>query len=410
MQGLQKRLEEYAKIIIQKGLGLQEGQPLVIRMSAAHGAFAELLVEEAYRQGSSDVRVEFNHQPLTRLHYKYQTTESLSEIPPRRLAELQENIDRKPATLFIDSSDPDGLQGIDQEKMQKVSQAQFPIIKPYRDQIENKYAWCIAAASSPEWARKVFPDLDEAEAVDKLWDEILKACHVDGEKDALKAWDEHNRNFDERSKWLNDNAFDYLHLKSDEGTDFKVWLSDKIKWGGGADTLGTGQVFNPNMPTEEIFTTPIAGKAEGVVHSSKPLSSRGQIIDNFWIEFEDGSAVRWDAEKGKDVLDSLLTMDEGARRLGEVALVPDASPISQSGILFYNTLFDENASCHLAIGRGFSNLLDGFEDMSKEEQEAAGINESMIHVDFMIGSPSMQIDGVTRSGEVVPIFRDGNWA
>lgn len=410
MQGLQKRLEEYAKIIIQKGLGLQEDQPLIINISAAHGAFAELLVEEAYRQGSSDVRVEFYHQPLTRLHYAYRTTENLSRVSPRIIAEFEENIERKPATLFIDSSDPDGLQGIDQEKMQKVSQAQFPIIKPYRDQLENKTAWCIAAASSPEWAKKVFPDLDEAEAVDKLWDEILKACHVDGEKDALQAWDEHNRNFDERSKWLNDNAFDYLHMTSDEGTDFKVWLSDKIKWGGGTDTLGTGQVFNPNMPTEEIFTTPIAGKAEGIVHSSKPLSTRGQIIDNFWIEFEDGSAVRWDAEQGKDVLDSLLTMDDGARRLGEVALVPDSSPISQSGILFYNTLFDENASCHLAVGRGFSNLLEGFENMSKEEHEAAGINESMIHIDFMIGSASMNIDGVTRSGEVVPIFRNGNWA
>lgn len=410
MQDLQKRLEEYAKIIIQKGLGLQEGQPLIIRIDAGHGAFAELLVEEAYRRGSSNVRVEFSHQPLTRLHFKYQTTESLSNVPKRRIAELEENIELKPATLYIDSSDPDGLQGIDQEKMQKVSQAQYPIIKPYRDQLENKYAWCIAAAASPEWAAKVFPELEEDEAVYKLWDEILKACHVDGEKDALKAWDEHNANFDERSKWLNDQAFDYLHLKSAEGTDFKVWLNDKIKWAGGSETLGTGQVFNPNMPTEEIFTTPIAGKAEGVVHSSKPLSTRGQILDNFWIEFENGSAVRWDAEKGKDVLDSLLTMDEGAARLGEVALVPDASPISQSGILYYNTLFDENASCHLAIGRGFSNLLEGFEDMSKEDHEAAGINDSMIHVDFMIGSPSMQIDGVTRSGEIVPIFRDGNWA
>lgn len=410
MQDLQKRLEEYAKVIIRKGLGLEEGQPVIIRISAALGAFTELLVEEAYRQGASNVRVEFHHQPLTRLHYKYQTTENLSKVSKRYIAELEENIELKPAMLHIDSSDPDGLQGIDQEKMQKVSQAQYPIIKPYRDQLENKYIWCIAAAASPEWAAKVFPDLEEDEAVYKLWDEIMKACHVDGEKDAVKAWDEHNRNFDERSKWLNDHAFDYLHLKSDEGTDFKVWLNDKVEWAGGSEALGTGQVFNPNMPTEEIFTTPISGKAEGIVHSSKPLSTRGQILDNFWIEFENGSAVRWDAEKGKDVLDSLLTMDEGAARLGEVALVPDASPISQSGILYYNTLFDENASCHLAIGRGFSNLLEGFEDMTNEERIAAGINDSMIHVDFMIGSPSMQIDGVTRSGEVVPVFRNGNWA
>lgn len=403
-------LEKYAKLIVQMGINVQEGQGVVISIEADQTELAELLVKECYAAGAKKVRVEFGWQAIDKMNMINQDAETLGTLAEWQKAKLQERVDELPALIYIDSADPDGLKGVDPEKMQKVQQMRYPVIKPYRDKMENKYQWCIAAAASRDWAKKVFPEKSEDEAYEALWEAILTSARVTADSDPVKNWEEHNARFHEHCEKLNDMQFDYLHYRSPQGTDLKVWLSDDIIWAGGDEPLGNGVRFNPNIPTEETFTTPIAGKAEGVVYSTKPLSYQGQIIDNFKIRFEDGKAVEWSAEEGEELLGKMLTLDEGAAKLGECALVPHQSPISQSGILFYNTLFDENASCHLAIGAGFTNLVKDYDKYTLEEMYDMGVNKSMTHVDFMIGSAELDIDGYTRDGECVPVFRDGNWA
>jgi aminopeptidase len=318
-------------------------------------------------------------------------------------------VEEIPCRIYIESEDPDGLKGVNIEKMQKASMATYPIIKPFRDAIENKEQWTIAAIPSYKWAQKVFPNDTKRVAYEKLWNEILKTVYVDAENDASLAWENHNREFKERCDWLNNAKFDYLEYKSANGTDFRASLIPSANWLGGGETSLQGYYFNPNMPTEEIFTSPKKGFAEGKLVSTKPLSYQGQLINNFWIVFKEGKAVEWDAEVGKEQLDKMLGMDEGAPYLGELALIPCNSPISNSGVLFYNTLFDENASCHVALGKGFSNVLEGFDKLSLEECTALGINDSMIHVDFMIGTSDMNITGY-KDGKATPIFVNGEWA
>ena len=242
-----------------------------------------------------------------------------------------------------------------------------------------------------------------------LWEAILATVRVTDDNDPIAEWEKHNENLKKRSTWLNEQGFEYLEYKSSNGTDFRASLIPEAEWHAGGDTTIGGNFFNPNMPTEEVFTSPKKGFAEGKLVSTKPLSYDGQIIDKFYITFKDGKAVEWDAEVGKPLLDKMLTMDEGAKYLGELALIPDNSPISNSGILYYNTLFDENASCHVAMGRGFTETIKGFADKSLEECYALGINDSMIHVDFMIGAPDLTITGY-KNGVAIPVFVNGNWA
>jgi aminopeptidase len=311
--------------------------------------------------------------------------------------------------LFIESADPDGMNGVDQEKMSKVRRALYPQLKPFRQAIENKHQWCIAAVPGNAWAKKVFPELSPAKAEEKLWNTILYTARADG-KSPIKAWKEHNADLQKRCAYLNDLGLQYLEYKSSNGTDFKVELIEDGRFCGGCEKTLKGRVFNPNIPSEEVFTSPKAGCAEGIVYSTKPLSYRGQLIDNFSLRFENGKVVEVKAQQGEELLKEMVAMDEGASMLGECALIPYDSPISKSGVLFYNTLFDENASCHLAVGRGFNDCLKGFEKLSNEECKQKGINDSMIHVDFMIGTKDMSITGITKDGKRVPIFRDGNWA
>ena len=257
-------------------------------------------------------------------------------------------------------------------------------------------------------AQKIFPDIPVGEAVEKLWEAILLTSRVD--ENPVEAWEKHNAELANHCKLLNDFNLAELEYKSANGTDFKVWLNPRGKFVGGSEkTLGSA-IFNPNIPSEEVFTTPMKGRAEGKVVATKPLSYQGKLIENFWMRFEDGRVVEVHAEKNQDVLEKMVAMDEGAARLGEVALIAYDSPINNTGILFYNTLFDENASCHLALGRGFNETLNGYENMTVEECKAAGINDSMIHVDFMIGSKDLSIEGVSRDGKRIQIFKDGNWA
>lgn len=403
------KLEKYAKLIAGSGLNVQKGQKVVIQCGLDQPDFVTMVVEECYKLGAASVIVKWSHMPVTKLNYTYRTLETLSTVTPVERAEWQSRVDELSCLLWLDSDDPDGLSGTDNEKISKANMARYPVIKPYRDAIENKYQWCIAAVPGREWAKKVFPDLPVEEAVEKLWEAILYTSRVGDEP--VKEWEIHNATLAKRCEFLNKYKFDRLEYKSSNGTDFTVGLNPKgIFCGGGETTLGANVYFNPNIPTEEVFTTPMRGRAEGKVVATKPLSYQGKLIENFWFEFKDGKVVKLGAEKNRDLLEKMVSMDEGAAYLGEVALIAYKSPINDTGILFYNTLFDENASCHLALGRGFNNCLEDYEQYTNEQCRELGVNNSMLHVDFMLGSADMSIVGVTAEGERVQIFKDGNWA
>ena len=403
------KLEKYAKLIAGSGLNVQKGQKVVIQCGLDQPDFVTMVVEECYKLGAASVIVKWSHMPVTKLNYTYRTLETLSTVTPVERAEWQSHVDELSCLLWLDSDDPDGLSGTDNEKISKANMARYPVIKPYRDAIENKYQWCIAAVPGREWAKKVFPDLPVEEAVEKLWEAILYTSRVSDEP--VKEWETHNATLAKRCGFLNKYKFDRLEYKSSNGTDFTVGLNPKgIFCGGGETTLGANVYFNPNIPTEEVFTTPMRGRAEGKVVATKPLSYQGKLIENFWFEFKDGKVVKLGAEKNRDLLEKMVSMDEGAAYLGEVALIAYKSPINDTGILFYNTLFDENASCHLALGRGFNNCLEDYEQYTNEQCRELGVNNSMLHVDFMLGSADMSIVGVTAEGERVQIFKDGNWA
>ena len=403
------RLENYAKLIVKSGLNVQEGQEVLIQCGLDQPDFVTLVAEECYKAGAKRVTVKWSHMPVSKVNYTYRTLETLSEFTDIERAEWQNRVDKLPCLLWFDSDDPDGLAGTDSAKIAAANMARFPSIKPFRDAIENKYQWCIAAVPGKEWAKKIFPDLEADEAIEKLWDAILNCSRVTD--DPIAEWDKHNKNLAKRCRFLNDYRFDRLEYKSSNGTDFTVGLNEKgIFCGGGETTLGANIYFNPNIPSEEVFTSPMRGRAEGKVVSTKPLSYQGKLIENFWVEFKDGKVVKVGAEKNQDVLEKMVAMDEGASYLGEVALIAYDSPINKTGILFYNTLFDENASCHLALGRGFNNCLENYENYTNEECEKLGVNSSMIHVDFMIGSKDLSIVGITKDGKRVQVFKDGNWA
>lgn len=404
-----ERLENYAKLIVKSGLNVQEGQEVLIQCGLDQPDFVTLVTEECYKAGAKRVTVKWSHQPVSKLHYLYRSAETLAEFTEIEKAEWQDRVNKLTCLLWLDSDDPDGLAGTDSAKIAAANMARFPSIKPFRDAMENRYQWCIAAVPGKKWANKIFPGMNTEQAMEKLWEAILDCSRVTD--DPIAEWDEHNNNLAMRCKFLNDYRFDRLEYKSSNGTDFVVGLNEKgIFCGGGETTLGKNIYFNPNIPSEEVFTSPMRGRAEGKVVSTKPLSYQGKLIENFWIQFKDGKAVKVGAEKNQDVLEKMVAMDEGAAYLGEVALIAYNSPINNTGVLFYNTLFDENASCHLALGRGFNNCLEGYENYTNEECEKLGINSSMIHVDFMIGSKDLSIVGVTKDGKRVQVFKDGNWA
>jgi aminopeptidase len=310
--------------------------------------------------------------------------------------------------IHLHSADPDGLKGINQEKYSKATQAIRNVTKPYRDQMDNKYQWCIAAVPSVAWAKKVFPGERKSVAVEKLWEAILYSSRCD--EDPIASWDSHNKNLHAKCKYLNDLRIKTLIYKASNGTDFRVGMIEDAEFLGGAHETVQGVEFNANIPSEEVFISPKRGEADGIVYSSKPLSYQGEVIDNFSVRFENGKVVEVKAEQNEELLKKLVGMDEGAAYLGECALVPYDSPIRNSGVLFYTTLFDENAACHLALGRGFTNTIKDFDKYSLEELHEKGINDSMIHVDFMIGTEDLDITAETVDGKTVQIFKNGNWA
>ena len=401
-------MRSYAKLIVRVGANVQKGQEVRVFASLDQPEFIKMLAEECYKAGASRVTVDWNYPELTKLSARYMKLRDLSETREWEKARMQDMVDHLPVRIFIESEDPDGLRGIN-PKYFKAFAARIKISKPYRDAIDNKHQWCIAAVPGEAWAKKVHPELSKRAAVEQLWNDILYTARADGE-DPIADWEEHNRDLKARSKYLNDLHLRELRYHSANGTDFKVGLIPTAEFHAGRDTTMQGVVYDPNMPTEEVFTSPDRRTAEGIVYATKPLSYQGQLIENFSVRFEKGRAVEVKAEKGQDVLEQIISMDEGCHYLGECALVPKESPIHQSGLLFYNTLFDENAACHLALGFGFDECVKGFENMTKEELYEIGVNDAGNHTDFMIGSDDLSIDGVDEHGNVHPIFRNGTWA
>ena len=401
-------LREYARLIVRCGMNVQKGQEVLIRADLDQPEFVKLVVEEAYKAKAKEVIVQWSYQPLSKLHVRYQSVKTLGEVKEWEKARQQHYCDALPCTLYLTSEDPDGLKGMNTAKLAKASQLSYPILKPYADQRDGKQQWCIAAVPGAAWARKVFPGMPKGKAIEKLWEAILAASRVN--EDPVKAWEAHNADLKARCDYLNSLGIESLHYTADNGTDLTVGMIPEAIFCGGGEVSRQGIFFNPNIPTEECFISPMKGKAEGIVYSTKPLSYQGQLIDKFFIRFENGKAVESGAEQGAELLATMLSMDEGAAYLGECALVPQKSPICESGLLFYNTLFDENAACHLAMGMGFADTIRDHHNKTLEECRELGINDSMIHEDFMIGCDTMNIDAHCTDGRVVPIFRSGNWA
>ena len=403
-------LRKYAKLIAVKGINVQKGQDVIVIADLDQPEFVKMVVEECYRAGAAKVTVDWDYQPLTKLHIRHRSVKTLSTVEKWEEEKFQYYVDKLPCRIFIISEDPDGLNGINQVKMAKGQQARYKVLKPYRDKMEGKYQWCIAAVPGKAWAKKVFPELKVSQAMEKLWQTILYTSRVDEETDAVENWINHSSSIHSKCDYLNSLDIEELEYSASNGTDLRVGLIPGSQFCGGSEKTLSGVEYNPNIPSEECFISPMKGKAEGIVYSSKPLSYQGQLIENFSIRFEDGKAVECHAEKNEELLNKLITMDENAGYLGECALVPYDSPISNSGILFYNTLFDENAACHLALGRGFIESIKNYPDYTLEQIQEMGVNDSMVHEDFMIGTPDLSIIAHCRDGKSVQIFKDGNWA
>lgn len=403
------QLRRYAKLLAKTGVGVKKGQWVIVTAQLDQPEFVEMVVEELYRAGAGKVTVEFDHQPLAKIRYQYEKTPSLAATAKWEIEKWELRKKELPAMLYLESEDPDGLKGIDQEKMTEVRAQRRMAVKSYRDEMDNRYQWCIAAVPGKAWAKKVFPTLSVPRAVESLWDAILAAARADG-PDPVREWARHNDDLAKRCDYLNRLGLTSLEYKASNGTDFKVGLMDGSMFMGGGEEDLNGRYFNANIPSEEIFTTPKAGDCSGIVYATKPLSYQGELIENFSVRFQDGKVAEVRAEKNQELLEKLISIDEGAKMLGEIALIPNDSPINKAGILFYNTLFDENASCHLALGSGYTNCVRGYENMTHEQLIAKGVNDSLIHVDFMIGCKDLEITGVTKNGERVAIFQKGDWA
>ena len=404
-----KLLQKYAELIVRTGANVQKGQVVQLTVSVEQSAFAALIMEECYKAGARKVNVDWTFDVQSRLNYLYADQETLSAVLPWEEAKAKQMVEDLPCRIFIASEDPDAMNGIDPQKLSTVMQRRAKVLKPYRNAIDGRHQWVIAAYPSEKWAKKCFPG--EENAIGLLWDAILRTVRVQEDNDPVEAWKKHTAFIEKKAAWLNAQGFSSLRYRSSNGTDFSVDLIPGARWeGAGAVNNTNGVFYIPNMPTEEIFTSPVAGQCEGTLVAVKPLSWNSQLIEDFSITFRDGRAVSCSAAKGQELLEQMIRMDEGAAMLGEVALVPKESPVNQCGFLFYETLFDENACCHCALGMGFKEVLPGGDDLTVEEARKKGINDSIIHVDFMVGADDLSIDGIRPDGSAVPVFRNGTWA
>lgn len=407
--GYEKQLKKYAELLVKVGLNVQEKEPVYIQASIDASEFVHLVIEEAYKIGAEDVKVSYKDDRIAQLKYQYEPESFFENVKQYDIDEKMDYLDRKAAFLSIVSSSPDSLKDADPNKIRKSMAANGKAFKDYMVAVQSdRMSWCVASYPSVGWAKMMFPELSDDEAVNKLLETILKTVRVDQE-DPVKAWEEHDHLLHEKADYLNNKKYKALHYKS-EGTDLTIELPNGQYWSGASSVNSKGNSFVANMPTEEVFTAPHKNGVNGTVSNTLPLSYSGNIIDDFTLTFKDGEVVDYKAGVGEEILKSILETDEGSKRLGEVALVPVDSPISNMNTLFYNTLFDENASCHIALGSAYAFCIEGGKDMTAEQLAENGLNDSTTHVDFMIGSKDLSIDGILENGEKEPVFRDGNWA
>ncbi|GIN74605.1 aminopeptidase AmpS [Bacillus sp. J14TS2] len=409
MPNFQENLEKYAALAVQVGVNVQKGQTLVINAAIETAEFIRLVVKKAYETGAKNVIVNWSDDTISRLKYDLAPDEAFQEYPMWRAKEVEELAEKGAAFMSVVSSSPDLLKGVDSSRIANFQKAAGKAMEKYRQYIQSdKVSWTVIAAPSKDWAAKVFSDSASEEQVQLLWEAIFKATRVDT-VDPVTVWKKHDETLHEKVDYLNQKHYKKLHYKA-PGTDLTIELPEKHLWAGAGSLNQSGHEFMANMPTEEVFTVPQKEGVNGYISSTKPLSFAGNIIDEFTVTFENGRIIETKAKEGADILKQLVETDEGSHYLGEVALVPHSSPISQANILFYNTLFDENASNHLAIGSAYAFCIEGGKEMSQEELAENGLNSSITHVDFMVGSAEMDIDGITTDGKVEPVFRNGEWA
>ncbi|WP_160031859.1 aminopeptidase [Paenibacillus sp. An7] len=409
MSNFAQKLKAYAELTIKVGVNIQPGQALIVHAPVEAREFVRLIVKEAYDTGASYVKVQWNDEQVTRMQYDLASDEIFEKEPKWYAGEMTEMVEEGAAVLHILSENPDLLKGVNQNRIVAAQKARGKAMAKYRAyQQADKFSWCLIAVPSPEWAAKVFPDAPEEEQVSLLWEAIFKTVRI-GEADPVAAWQKHITNLENKSKVLNEKKYKKLHYIA-PGTDLTIELPEGHLWAQGDSINEKGHTFVANMPTEEVFTAPLKTGVNGTVSSTKPLSYGGNLIDKFSLTFENGRIIKVTAKEGLEALQNLVEIDEGSHYLGEVALVPHQSPISDTNILFYNTLFDENASNHLAIGSAYAFTLEGGKNMNQEQLVAAGLNTSLTHVDFMIGSAEMDIYGISADGTKEPIFLKGNWA
>lgn len=402
-------LDKYAELAVKVGVNIQEGQTLVVHAPVDSAEFTRLIAKKAYEAGARLVKILWTDETITRLQFEKAADDVFTEAPKWYAGEMTELVENGAAILHVLAENPDLLSGIDSERIGNFYKARGEALKTYRAyQQSDKFSWCLIAVPSAAWAAKVFPDAPESEQVGKLWDAIFHTVRVD-QDNPVDAWNKHLEVLEAKSSVLNAKKYKKLHYIA-PGTDLTIELPEGHIWAQGDSINERGHSFVANMPTEEVFTAPLKTGVNGTVHCTKPLSYAGNIVNNFSLTFEEGKVVSFTAEQGYETLERLLNMDEGARYLGEVALVPHQSPISESNILYYNTLFDENASNHLALGSAYAFCLEGGKDMNQEQLIQSGLNTSVTHVDFMIGSGEMDIYGVTADGQEEPVFLKGNWA
>ena len=410
IENFNENLKKYARLIAETGVNVQDNHTVVLQISVDQAPLARLITEEAYRLGAAEVIVQWSDETIQREFLAHAATDRIENVPQYKIDQTDDWIAKGASRISVVSSNPDALAGVDAQRVAAFQAANGKALVNLRKATQaNKVSWTVVAAASEGWAAKVFPELATSEEqVDALWNEIFKTTRI-YEENPVIAWDIHDKKLQEKAAELNEQQFTALHYTA-PGTDLTIGLPKNHLWEGAGSYNARGEEFMANMPTEEVFTAPDSRRVDGYVSSTKPLSYAGTIISGMKFTFKDGKVVDFSAEQGEEALKNLLAIDEGAKHLGEVALVPDPSPISQSGLIFYNTLFDENASNHLAFGSAYAFNLQGGTEMSEEELAEAGLNRSQTHVDFMVGSDKMNIDGIKEDGTIVPVFRNGDWA
>ncbi|HGF7301449.1 TPA: aminopeptidase [Enterococcus hirae] len=409
LENFNENLEKYARLIVETGVNVEKDHTVVLQINVDQAPLARLITKEAYRLGAAEVIVQWTDDVIQKEFLSYAAQDRLETVPQYKIDQTDDWIAKGASRISVVSADPDAFGGVDGKRIATYQTATGKAMMNLRKATQaNKVSWTVVAAAGKQWAAKVFPDLPEEEQLDALWDQIFKTTRI-YEEDPVQAWKEHDEKLAKKAAELNQEQFTALHYTA-PGTDIVIGLPKNHLWEGAGSYNSRGEKFMANMPTEEVFTAPDYRRIDGYISSTKPLSYAGTIISGMKFTFEAGKVIDFSAEQGQEVLETLLNTDEGARSLGEVALVPDPSPISQSGIIFYNTLFDENASNHLALGSAYAFSVEGGTEMTDEELVQAGLNRSQTHVDFMVGSDQMNIDGIREDGSTVPVFRNGDWA